>query len=168
MRFFPIVGVVLLSVGLGACSDDEGSGAGGAGGGPASTAMATTTTTSASTTATSGAGGAGEGGAGQGGLGDGGGGGATSGGASQVCVDCIFGEVFVQGTECFDALLACDDDLPCNTWKDCTEECFNMDATPECIAACGEQFPDVDPALAEPLFTCACDACDAVCGFFCP
>lgn len=160
------VGLLVLAVAATGCGDDEtgsasngGSGAGASGGGGAGAAGGNGASGGAG--ASGGQGGAGA----DGGSGGSGGSGGTSMGASAECQECVE-NLYTTDLECSANIQVCDDDPACNAWKDCNELCFQEDDTVACYAACDTRHPH-DEAFSEPLLTCTCDACDAVCPASC-
>ena len=78
---------------------------------------------------------------------------------------CVAG-VYTPGSDCETAIQACDADPDCDTWKNCTEDCFNSNDTPACYQACVDNFPH-NTDLSDPLLDCTCDTCDAECAASC-
>jgi hypothetical protein len=100
------------------------------------------------------------GGGGAGGSGaQGGSGGST--GASEACQTCV-AELYTNDAACAAAIQACDGDPACDTWKNCSEDCFNFDDTVACYDACDASYPH-DAALSDPLIDCTCTACGNLC-----
>jgi hypothetical protein len=82
-------------------------------------------------------------------------------GATQECQDCVQ-NLYTTNAACAQTIQDCDNDTACNDWKNCSEDCFNMNDTVACYAACLNAFPH-DTALSDPLQQCTCDACAGEC-----